>query len=53
MKEEARQVVCPGCGQAVLPGDSVVHVDDDDPWKCLWHSECRRKALLVDDERLN
>lgn len=36
-----RYAVCPGCGFRVNPGQSVVHVDDDDPWKCLWHRDCR------------
>ena len=40
-EDEARRVLCAGCGVAVNPGDQVVHVDDDDPWRTLWHRSCR------------
>jgi hypothetical protein len=36
-----RWVHCPYCDQRINPGQLVVHVDDDDPWKELWHQGCR------------
>lgn len=41
MSTEDRFVCCPYCDSRVIPGQSVTHVDDADPWRQLWHSICR------------
>jgi hypothetical protein len=45
-----RYVYCPYCDSRVMPGQAVVHVDDEDPWRELWHTRCRE--MWDGDQRL-
>jgi len=36
-----RDTYCPYCDSKILPGKSVIGVDHEDPFRSLWHTECR------------
>lgn len=43
-------VYCPGCDLIIVPGQSVVGVHEEDPFRALWHKGCRDRFEY--DERL-
>jgi hypothetical protein len=36
-----KDTYCPYCDSRIVPGQSVVGVDDENPDNTLWHTRCR------------
>jgi len=37
----SQQTYCPYCERPILPGQNVVGVKHEDPFRALWHRTCR------------